>query len=693
MPLPSFIFDSNQDTPESLARRRALAEAMLQRGTSGIASNPWEGLAQLGQALAGRVAMSGVKKAETKHKTAAYDMLQKALMGGGQARSPNATSSPMAGGDLRSGILATAKAVGIPPEDLATAMSYETAGTFDPAKKGPTTKWGQHKGLIQFGEPQAKQYGVDWNDPINSQLGENGAVARYLKDAGVKPGMGLMDVYSAINAGRVGRYNASDAAAGGAPGTVADKVNNQMAGHRAKALALLNGGAQQAMPVSAPSQAMPPPPSPKPMGMAFNGPPQPPSMMAAQPPQQPQVMPTAAAPPQQAPMAPQQPMTAYQRMVQTSLGKDGGLDDPRNRAIAQQAGLRTGGAPMAPSPMQAVQQGPLAQQSPMAGGSRLEALRNFLFSPNAEWIGPAQRDILIDEYKRELESAQPPDPMKQLQLEKLQLDVEQQRNPKIDPSKELDLKIKQLEFQQMQQPDPLKAMQIEKMKAEVEQMRNAKPKPAIEDPLKVGKAFESQEGQSRIKAIAPTIESMYRSLTDPSAMADLDFVYGLAKILDPTSVVRESEGRMVLDAQGIGPQLLGTLNKIVSGDQAMDSKTRANLFSVAVRRAQELQKQAQTERGVFEGIASANQIDPNIYLQQVPSLPKWERQTVPQLQPPANPAPAVQPVPSPNVDALKPVQQGKGDASVPPAPSGWENEWPFLSPEERQQVLQQVSPK
>lgn len=141
--------------------------------------------------------------------------------------------------DLRSGIFASAQALGVSPYDLATAISYETAGTFDPLKRGPTTQWGQHRGLIQFGEPQAQEYGVNWDDPIGSQLGPEGAVVKYLKQTGVKPGMGLLDIYSAINAGGVGRYGASDANNGGAPGTVRDKVEKQMAGHRDKAMALL----------------------------------------------------------------------------------------------------------------------------------------------------------------------------------------------------------------------------------------------------------------------------------------------------------------------------------------------------------------------------------------------------------------------------------------------------------------------
>jgi hypothetical protein len=140
--------------------------------------------------------------------------------------------------DLPFAITSTAKRLGISPLDLATVISYETAGTFDPWKRGPVTQHGQHRGLIQMGEPQRRKYGVTRDMPVADQLA---AVGDYLEDAGVRPGMGLKDVYSAVNAGRVGRYSASDANNGGAPGTVADKVRYQMAGHKKKAQALLGG--------------------------------------------------------------------------------------------------------------------------------------------------------------------------------------------------------------------------------------------------------------------------------------------------------------------------------------------------------------------------------------------------------------------------------------------------------------------
>lgn len=136
---------------------------------------------------------------------------------------------------LGTSLTTLAQRLGISPVDLATAISYETGGTFDAAKKGPTTKWGQHVGLIQMGEPQRKKYGYDPEGSTDSQMD---AIGRYLTDTGVKPGMGLEDIYSAINAGGVGRYNRSDVAAGGAPGTVSDKVMS-MGPHQLKALNLL----------------------------------------------------------------------------------------------------------------------------------------------------------------------------------------------------------------------------------------------------------------------------------------------------------------------------------------------------------------------------------------------------------------------------------------------------------------------
>lgn len=313
-----FFIDPSQDTPESISRKRAAIRELS--GGFGSAQNVPEGVGDLFRGIAIGAKERGLARAERAGMESASKIFGSILDGAfandpsapnnvpAQSALPNMSSGDSEpvnwdGADLRSGIAATAQSLGIDPVDLATAISYETAGTFDPTKRGPTTQWGRHKGLIQFGEPQAKKYGVNWEDPVGSQLGPDGAVAKYLRDTGVQPGMGLLDIYSAINAGGVGRYNRTDANNGGAPGTVRDKVEKQMAGHRAKAQKLFadwQGGASSAQapvqvasldPSSGVSQAMAYAPQPTrqpelttqnaaPQGMAAPRPQQAPAQMA-----------------------------------------------------------------------------------------------------------------------------------------------------------------------------------------------------------------------------------------------------------------------------------------------------------------------------------------------------------------------------------------------------------------------------
>lgn len=140
------------------------------------------------------------------------------------------TNRPELAGAIRS----AAAELGIPAEDLATVISYETGGKFSTSIRGGAGN--RHIGLIQFGEEEQRKYGASQGQTATEQMK---AVVAYLKDRGLKPGMGILDLYSTINAGSPGRYNASDANNGGAPGSVRDKVEKQMGGHRDMAYALL----------------------------------------------------------------------------------------------------------------------------------------------------------------------------------------------------------------------------------------------------------------------------------------------------------------------------------------------------------------------------------------------------------------------------------------------------------------------
>ena len=131
-----------------------------------------------------------------------------------------------------------AQELGIDPIDYATAISYETAGTFSPTQPGPRTQWGQHRGTIQYGEPQWKEHGVkpDFEDQVTRTNLD------YLRKKGVKPGATFEQIYAAINGGSADRnlntpeYMIKDGKRVPTGRTIADNIRNAQRDHRKKVL-------------------------------------------------------------------------------------------------------------------------------------------------------------------------------------------------------------------------------------------------------------------------------------------------------------------------------------------------------------------------------------------------------------------------------------------------------------------------
>ena len=138
--------------------------------------------------------------------------------------------------ELRTVIIEASKELGISPEDFATLISFETSGTFSTSVRGGAGNL--HIGIIQFGPQEQIDFGAKQGQTPREQMA---AAMRYFKARKYVPGSGILELYSTINAGRPGRPNATDRRKGGTPGTVLDKVNNQMAGHRKNAQAFLGG--------------------------------------------------------------------------------------------------------------------------------------------------------------------------------------------------------------------------------------------------------------------------------------------------------------------------------------------------------------------------------------------------------------------------------------------------------------------
>lgn len=151
---------------------------------------------------------------------------RRGIIGGG-AGSANAQFS----GSNSDAVKQAAANLGISPKDLATIISYETGGTFDPSKRGG--KGGRHQGLIQFGPAERAKYGVTGNETFPQQMQQ---VERFLRDRGVKPGMGLDKLYATVNGGNP---NASQGLSDG-NGTIGSHVAKMQAEHSARAQAFLD---------------------------------------------------------------------------------------------------------------------------------------------------------------------------------------------------------------------------------------------------------------------------------------------------------------------------------------------------------------------------------------------------------------------------------------------------------------------
>lgn len=135
-----------------------------------------------------------------------------------------------------------AQQTGADPEQLATIISYESG--FD------TGKWGgkdnKYLGLIQFGPAEQVKYKIR---PGMSFAEQMVAVGQFIKDRGFKPSgdpqTDMLNLYSTINAGSPGHFNASDG-----NGTVTQHVLRMQAANVGRARAILNGGAGVTMPSS-----------------------------------------------------------------------------------------------------------------------------------------------------------------------------------------------------------------------------------------------------------------------------------------------------------------------------------------------------------------------------------------------------------------------------------------------------------
>jgi tape measure domain-containing protein len=136
-------------------------------------------------------------------------------------------------------LVTAAQKLGVSPLDLATIISFETGGTFNPSKFGGAG--GNYMGLIQFGPNERKAYGARPGQSFEEQV--TGPVVRYFQDRFKGVGMStqgadLLTLYRTVLGGNPkASLDAKDSF-----GTSPRSGVSRMAPHRQKALNTFFGG-------------------------------------------------------------------------------------------------------------------------------------------------------------------------------------------------------------------------------------------------------------------------------------------------------------------------------------------------------------------------------------------------------------------------------------------------------------------
>lgn len=99
----------------------------------------------------------------------------------------------------------------------------------------------------------------------------------------------------------------------------------------------------------------------------------------------------------------------------------------------------------------------------------------------------------------------------------------------------------------------------------------------------------------------------------PNSQADIGLVYALAKVYDPTSVVREGEFATVARSGGLGPQIQGYVNRILS-DGRLPDQIRNGIMASLRQTYQSQRRQYDQVRSRYEGLASQSGIDPSFVI-------------------------------------------------------------------------------
>lgn len=146
--------------------------------------------------------------------------------------------------------------------------------------------------------------------------------------------------------------------------------------------------------------------------------------------------------------------------------------------------------------------------------------------------------------------------------------------------------------------------------------------PKFDDISSMRKEIQQLPAYKNLAAAAPIYKAMAETAGRDSKASDLNLVYGLGKIMDPTSVVREGEMIMVKNTASLPDWLQGAIASL-NGGAALTPETRKAIMTEAYGRVKGYNDEFQQNMGQYQGIVQRNGINPADVIPEVDKFDPW----------------------------------------------------------------------
>lgn len=123
------------------------------------------------------------------------------------------------------------------------------------------------------------------------------------------------------------------------------------------------------------------------------------------------------------------------------------------------------------------------------------------------------------------------------------------------------------------------------------------------------KEFQALPEVKNYKQAIPAFKGIEDAIKRNTPQSDINIVYGIAKLYDPNSVVREGEYATVANSPNVPDRIKGYANYLAGGGK-LTQKVKDEIFAEAKSRMQSFEGEYQGARSDFESIASRSGSDP-----------------------------------------------------------------------------------